>query len=731
MPDPTTILGTELTKIFLKWGFDKTVSKLDECKLTKDDRKKLEEAARKYIDHYLHNHGKICVLGMSHPAELEKIYTKVQLIEGLNSWKYSPPLNHLKKRLDKNQRGLSDRDITQEGIKVANQHQYLMVLGQPGAGKSTFLKRIGLAALQDKEQQIKSRIWQNLPGLKTSSISDEFYEHERLPVLIELKRCISSKIDLVGKIQAELEICGFENSEKLTKILLEEGKMLVLLDGLDEIPNQYFGKAITQIQDFVNQYHQNRFIISCRTAAYEGGFSNLVNVEMADFDDGQIQQFITNWFSQDKDREVDVAKTCWELLNSQDYQATKELAHTPLLLTFLCLVYDDSLAFPKNRADLYKYALDIFLTKWAAEKRIHRDPIYKDLSLRLEEAMLSKIAYQQFSQDRLFFNKEEIITEIREYLANNLNAPNHLDGSEVLQAIQVQQGILVERSRSVFSFSHLTLQEYLTAQYIVDHDLMNELVDNHLTNSRWQEVFLLVSGLMRGGTDKLLSKMVVASNRLINTDNLRILVAWAEEKTKVIGEKYLAQRHMALWIVNTIAAANAINNINTEADATIYTKAYTKSYSHDSATIYTDANIHASVYINTYAKSYAYANAFINVYAGINSNINTLTNMNDIINLNANRLIQNVAGLHIFDNINYQEIEDAIRSNNIQDHLNTWCKTLDIKLDWLNLLEPEINNLQQYFTANLLIMKCKEAAIEISNKGWTAVEEKMFRVLDD
>jgi GTPase SAR1 family protein len=728
MPDPTTILGTEFAKIFLKWGFDKTVDKLGEGNLTKQ---KLEKAANKYANQYLHNHGKICVLGMSHPAELEKIYTKVQLIEGRNSWTYSPPLSHQKKRLDKNQRGLFDRDITQEGIKVANQHQYLMVLGQPGAGKSTFLKRIGLAALQDKEQQFTCRIRQNLPGLKTSGISDEFYEHERLPVLIELKRCISSKIDLVGKIQAELEICGFENSEKLTKILLEAGKMLVLLDGLDEIPNQYFGKAITQIQDFVNQYHQNRFIISCRTAAYEGGFSNLVKVEMADFDDGQIQQFITNWFSQDKDREVDVAKTCWELINSQDYQATKELAHTPLLLTFLCLVYDYSQAFPKNRADLYKDALEIFLKRWAAENRIQRDPIYKDLSLRLEEAMLSKIAYHQFSQDRLFFNKEEVITEIREYLANNLNAPDPPDGSEVLQAIQVQQGILVERSKSVFSFSHLTLQEYLTAQYIVDHDLVNGLVDNHLTDIRWQEVFLLVAGLIRGGTDKLLSKMVVASNRLINTDNLRILVAWAEEKTRVIGEKYLAQRHMALWIVNTIATANAINNINTEADATIYIKAYTKSYSHENAHIYTDANIHAPVYIRTYAKSYAYANAFIKAYENINSNINVYTNKHNIISVNAARLIQNVAELHIFDNIDYQKIKDTIPSNNNQDNLNAWCEALGIRLEWLNLLEPEINSLQQYFTANLLIMKCKEAAIEISNKGWAALEEKMFRVLDD
>ena len=86
------------------------------------------------------------------------------------------------------------------------------------------------------------------------------------------------------------------------------------------------------------------------------------------------------------------------------------------------------------------------------------------MTLPLEEMMLAEIAYSGFSYDRLFFSKEEVIEQIRTVLINNLNAPKHLDGEEVLNAIQIQQGILVERARNILSFSHLTLQEYLVAQ---------------------------------------------------------------------------------------------------------------------------------------------------------------------------------------------------------------------------------------------------------------------------
>ena len=49
-----------------------------------------------------------------------------------------------------------------------------------------------------------------------------------------------------------------------------------------------------------------------------------------------------------------------------------------------------------------------------------------------------------------------------------MDNPKYLDGESILEAIAIQQGIFVERATGIYSFSHLTLQEYLTAQHISD-----------------------------------------------------------------------------------------------------------------------------------------------------------------------------------------------------------------------------------------------------------------------
>jgi energy-coupling factor transporter ATP-binding protein EcfA2 len=719
-------ISLKLAEIVLKWAWDKGTNQIDKINF-KDPvtRAKLARACQTYIGNYRYRYGKISVLGMPKPAELENIYTNVQIIEGRNLVRYES-----QKALEQAYRDASKRSYQsnkyqkQDGICIANKHQYLMVLGQPGAGKSTFLKKIGLVALQGKEARSRYHVQNNLPGLQPRLESnralltgsrdpqvEELYIHELLPVLIELKRCDSDRIDLVNKIQAELEICGFESAEILTQTLLSKGGMLILLDGLDEIPSQHLNRAITQIQDFVNKYKDNRFIISCRTAAYQGGFNNLINVEMADFDDEQIQQFINNWFCQEQDLDVAMAEACWQLLNANGYQSTKELAHTPLLLTFLCLVYDESSCFPKHRAALYKDALDILLRRWAAEKRIQRDPIYKDLTIQLEEMLLAKIAYEQFSLDRLFFEKREIIREVCEYIAENLNAPKHLDGENVLRAIQIQQGILVERSSSTLSFSHLTLQEYLTAQYIVDRHLIGQMVVQHLMDLRWREVFLLVAGLKRNGADNLLGRMAVSSSRLIHTSNSRHLINWVEETTKDVQSEVnsLTQRNLALLIIYAFIPKAKVYNRNF----------YSYIYNNSDDINYCITNIYNIAMLKHNSKAIPTAIA------------------------SSNNLIDKLSKLKIFNHINYADAKSKIQSLGQQipeesqadeEHvifakniLQFWCQILIIDLEWLDLSSQEISNLEQYFTTNSLIMECKEAALYLSAKGWSEVEKLMFR----
>ncbi|MFK0735694.1 MAG: NACHT domain-containing protein [Gloeotrichia echinulata HAB0833] len=668
----------------------------------------LVQTTRDKISPYIkERHGHLKVLGMREPVKLEDVYTGVQFL-GKEGIKAFASIDNLEEAFRKSQtRGFQSKCEKQDGLKVANEKQYLMVLGQPGAGKSTFLRRLGLEALKGENSE---------------------YKHECVPVFLELKRFTTSEINLEQVIIQELESCGFSNSEDSVKKLLEKGKLLILLDGLDEIPTQQLDKAITTIQDFVDKHSQNRFIASCRTAAYRSGFQRFNDVVMADFNDEQIKQFINNWFQSNEDKQVNTAQRCWELLQQSEYSATKELAQTPLLLTLLCLVFDDSQTFPKNRALLYGEALDVLLKKWASEKRVQRDPIYKDLNFKLEEMMLAEIANDNFVENKLFFSQREVEAQISKFLADNLNAPKHLDASVILEAIQIQQGILVERAKDVLSFSHLTLQEYLNAQYIADNNQIEELVKNELTSTRWREVFLLVAGLMRGGSDKLLLLMEKEASSYINTPKLQALLRWADEVTAGSASdiKPVGKRALAIAYADANASAIAYADAYAKVNACTYADAYAKVNTNAYAIADTDANTYAKVIANAIVNANANAIEDFIKCAHYLENLKIFKKARTCKNIDLNMLIAQMKSLKT--QIPSNEQSRSVRQSFTKRLIETWLHAFNLTPELLDLSKEEIKVLENYLYANRLIIECKDAAVRVSPSTWEAIEERMLKL---
>ncbi|MBE9181209.1 NACHT domain-containing protein [Oculatella sp. LEGE 06141] len=613
-------------------------------------RHQLQGASREYAQRYNNRHGSLKVLGMREPVALESIYTAVRFLQNQDILNFvSPEALEKSFRQDGRIRFRSQKCEKLWGIDVANSTKRLMVLGEPGAGKSTFLRRMGLEALKGKQGK---------------------YRHECLPIFLELKSFDAGTLDIEQEIIKEFRYCGYPYPEESTQRLLKEGKLLVLLDGLDEVPSDRLNTTITQIQNVVDQYDKNRFIASCRTAAYRHNFHRFTDVAMADFDDEQIEHFINNWFQSEEDKAIGTAQNCWEILQKRENEAAKELAHTPLLLTFLCLTYDRSQTFPENRSVLYRKALRILLEEWAAEKRILRDAIYQGLNTELEEVLLSEIAHDGFEQDQLFFPQRELVGQIKRFLASNLNAPTHLDGEAVLSAIAIQQGILVERAEDIYSFSHLTLQEYLTAQYIVDNQQIQPLVANYLIDERWREVFLLVAGLMPGrkGADDLLLLTEQQTQTYINTPKLRTLLKWSDAATADSDGDYkpAAKQVAAIFLALDRALDRAL----------------------DLAREFAKLKIFKSVDFS----------ALIAQLEALKSEVPT----------------------------DDQPVE--VRRAFVDRLLQLWFNALDLDPDVAKLSEDEITALNNYFYANELMVRCKEAAMRVSPQIWAEIDERMLTV---
>ena len=356
-------IATSVAGQLTKFGWD-VISKNEflnqEIYIGKSVQDALYHLYQQYAKNYRERHGQVSVLRMSKAMDLESIYVNVQCLDYFARDYLIDSVTLEKRFRETNQRQFRyyfERNKRKDSLTFANDFKCLMVFGGPGIGKSTFLRKVGLEALKGDQGN---------------------YKHRLIPVFLELKKFKESEINIQAFIEKEFEICGFPDVQKNVSKKLAEGKLLILLDGLDEVPTENRDNMIEKIQDFVDQHKQNSFIISCRTAARTTTLNRFTNIEVTEFDDKQIKTFIKHWFASPTDKEAEMAKNCWELLTQPEYKAAKDLAHTPLLLTFLCLTYRRTLSFPTNRSSLYERALRIFLEEWSADKQLtsHRNLVY-------------------------------------------------------------------------------------------------------------------------------------------------------------------------------------------------------------------------------------------------------------------------------------------------------------------------------------------------------------------
>jgi predicted NACHT family NTPase len=288
-----------------------------------------------------------------------------------------------------------------------------VILGKPGAGKTTFLKYLTLQALDG--------------NLKQSGI----------PIFVGLKEWSDSGQSLIDFIVDIFDVCDFPNAHPFVVRLLTQGRALILLDGFDEVSAQKIDKVVRDVRRLASKYSRNKFVLSCRLAAYSHFLENFTEVEIADFSLRQIEAFVNNWFGKRSAK----ANACLKALNENTQ--IRELASVPLLVTLLCLAFDETMSFPANRAELYKEALDALLKKWDASRSIKRDEIYRHLSLRRRESLFSRIAVQTFEANQYFIPQRDLERQILNYIRNLPEAGSEtleVDSENVPKSIEAQHG---------------------------------------------------------------------------------------------------------------------------------------------------------------------------------------------------------------------------------------------------------------------------------------------------
>ncbi|NEO98979.1 MAG: NACHT domain-containing NTPase [Symploca sp. SIO2E9] len=509
---------------FLTKEYQKSHPHIDTPEDDLDIEALVQEVRQKVKSNLQERCGKMRVLDMTQPIGLSDIYTKVNILEKITGRK-GLSIHELLQDFDPESANFDRHGLgrTTEkrvpGFDAVKIYSQLIVLGKPGAGKTTFLKYLAIQC------------------------SKSNFLAEKVPVFITLKQFaeIKNQPDLSAYINQLFTNCGVKEAQ--TAKIISHGRGLILLDGLDEVTEEDANRILNQIQQFTNQYHTNSFVITCRIAAQDYTFENFTEVEVADFDDQQIRTFATKWF---KSKQLDSADDFIKQLENN--KSIKELATNPLLLTLLCLEFEDSGDFPVGRAELYHRATHTLLRKWDNKRRIKREQAYKKLSVQRKENLLSEVALTTFERKDYFFKQRDAEQYIADYIRNLPDANTDLealllDSEAVLKSIEAQHGLLVERARGIYSFSHLTFQEYFTVRKIVtsiDPPLEKALQNlaSHITEKRWREVFLLAVGMLYSADD-LLQLMKKEIDALLEGDEkLQNFLTWVNQKSMSVEVSY-------------------------------------------------------------------------------------------------------------------------------------------------------------------------------------------------
>ncbi len=371
----------------------------------------------------------------------------------------------VQKQAEENAQVLHGKEV----ISFIDSNEAIVVLGQPGGGKTTFLKYLALAY--------------------TGFLPANTEVSAKIPIFIPLRDYakegdISKTAEWFLNFAARCatEISSTTNIEIWIADQLEKGNCLILVDGIDEVPTDILPNLIGAFTSFTNRYRKNKFVATCRTASYNLSLEGFKVCEVDDFDKNDLIYFSQQWFGEDE------ANRAHFINDLEKSEVAQELCKTPLLTTMMCLMYEYNRRISENRYELYESCADALMYKWDTFRSIDRSRRVDGISNTRKRYLLSNIARQTFDAESIFISKENLLSMLD---AEIKNIEAVVEPEDMLYDFESNMGIFVERSHGIYCFSHLTFHEFFTALSYLERNESEKLLDRTFDNPRYREVFLL------------------------------------------------------------------------------------------------------------------------------------------------------------------------------------------------------------------------------------------------
>ena len=315
--------------------------------------------------------------------------------------------------------------------EVLDEYKNVTLVGSAGSGKTTLVKHIFLRAVA---------------------------LGKRIPILIELRNLNEYEGDLEKLISEKVLKSRISPSDSIFRRTLKTGRFLFLFDGYDEIFSSKKQEINRQIEQFIDTYYENRFIVTTRPGSGIEGFSRFFDFQVKALSDPDVEGFIRKVVNE-KEREERIIDT----VKSPENRGYLHFLRNPLLLSMFIMTFENHPEIPKRKSALYR---NVFDTLYSKHDGITKNSFPREKLTKLQredfEHILSVFSYVNLITGQYDFTEEYLVDCLRK-ITKQLRYD--VDLSHLVYDLHTSISMLVLDGLE-YNFPHRSMQEYLTAVFV-------------------------------------------------------------------------------------------------------------------------------------------------------------------------------------------------------------------------------------------------------------------------
>jgi hypothetical protein len=358
-----------------------------------------------------------------------------------------------------------------------------VLLGAPGAGKSTIARKVtyDLALVEDEHQG-------------------------PVPFLVVLRN-FADKLNDVGYTLEEFialqcaEPYGLKPPPHAIPYLLQNGRAVVILDGLDELTRVSVRRRVVDlIEGFAFNFPSASILVTSRKVGYEYAplpaalFSRW---ELAPFDDDRVERYAAKWFILDASttrNSADRSRSDRLAAFLRESESIRDIRSNALMLSLLCGLYVAEHFIPANRADVYRRCAELLFAQWDTMREI----VDHEQSVLAARTALQYVAWTIFRETTDGqIHRTSLVARLRRHFAERADDDiAYTKADKFLEVCAGRSWVLAEVGSTsyepIFAFVHRSFLEYFAAEYLsvrgtTVEDLLAEIGDR-ISSGEWPEV---------------------------------------------------------------------------------------------------------------------------------------------------------------------------------------------------------------------------------------------------